>query len=48
MIGAEAVAWLEGRHEPKRYSIDDLKQIKARYLALVRDIKKGEATHATQ
>ena len=48
MIGAEAVAWLEGRHEPKHYSIDDLKQIKARYLALVRDIKKGEATHATQ
>ena len=47
-IGAEAVAWLEGRHEPKHYSIDDLKQIKARYLALVRDIKKGEATHATQ
>ena len=47
-IGAEAVAWLEGRHEPKHYSIDDLKQIKARYLALVRDMKKGEATHATQ
>lgn len=47
-IGAEAVAWLEGPHEPKRYSIDDLKQIKARYVALVRDIKKGEATHATQ
>ena len=41
-IGAEAVAWLEGRHEPKHYSIDDLKQIKARYLALVRDLKKGE------
>ncbi len=47
-IGAEAVAWLEGPHEPKHYSIDDLKQIKARYLALVRDMKKGEATHATQ
>ena len=42
MIGAEAVTWLEGPHEPKHYSIDDLKQIKARYLALVRDLKKGD------
>ena len=41
-IGAEAVAWLEGPHEPKHYSIDDLKQIRARYLALVRDMKKGD------
>lgn len=47
-IGADAVAWLEGPHAAKHYSIDDLKQIKARYLALVRDMKKGEATHATQ
>ena len=41
-IGAEKVAWLEGRHEAKHYSIDDLKAIKARYLALVRDLKKGD------
>ena len=47
-IGAEAVAWLEGLHEPKHYSIDDLKAIKAKYRALVRDMKKGEATHAIQ
>ena len=41
-IGADKVAWLEGPHEPKHYSIEDLKQIKARYLALVRDLKKGD------
>lgn len=40
-IGAEQVAWLEGPHEPKRYSIDDLKEIKAKYRALVRELKKG-------
>ena len=40
-IGAEAVAWLEGRHEPKRYSIDDLKAIKAKYKALTRELQQG-------
>lgn len=42
-IGAEAVAWLEGPHEPKKYSIEDLKAIKAKYRALVREMKKGLA-----
>lgn len=35
-------------HEPKHYSIEELQAIKAKYRALVRDLKKGEATHATQ
>lgn len=39
-IGAEAVAWLEGRHEPKHYSIDDLKQIKAQYRQKLRELKE--------
>ncbi|UZZ08984.1 recombination protein NinG [Ectopseudomonas mendocina] len=39
-IGAEAVAWLEGPHEPKKYTIEDLQQIKAHYRALLRDLKK--------
>lgn len=39
-IGAEAVAWLEGRHEPKRYSIDDLKAIKAEYQQKLRELKE--------
>src|SRR5574340_236776 len=33
-IGLAAVEWLEGPHEPKKYTIDDLKQIKAHYTAL--------------
>jgi hypothetical protein len=42
-IGAEAVAWLEGPHKPKKYTIDDLQQIKAKYRALTRELK-GRAT----
>lgn len=30
-IGAEKVEWLEGPHEPKRYTIEDLQAIKAEY-----------------
>ncbi|CAE6949919.1 Bacteriophage lambda NinG family protein [Ectopseudomonas oleovorans] len=45
-IGADAVAWLEGPHEPKKYTIEDLQQIKAHYRALLRDLKKQqEANH---
>lgn len=40
-IGADAVEWLEGPHEPKRYSIDDLKQIKAKYQAMTRELKRA-------
>lgn len=39
-IGADKVAWLEGKHEPKRYSIDDLKQIKAEYRQKLRELKE--------
>lgn len=46
-IGADAVEWLEGPHEPKRYTIDELKQITAHYRALLRDLKKQQdAGHA--
>lgn len=38
-IGAEKVEWLEGPHEPKRYTIEDLKAIKAHYRAKVRELK---------
>ncbi|TRO29647.1 recombination protein NinG [Ectopseudomonas mendocina] len=43
-IGADAVAWLEGPHEPKKYTIEDLQQIKAHYRALLRDLKKQQET----
>lgn len=42
-LGAEKVEWLEGPHEPLRLSIEDLKQIKAKYRALVREMKKAVA-----
>lgn len=42
-IGAEQVAWLEGPHEPKRYSIEDLKAIAADFRARLRELKKGQA-----
>lgn len=30
-IGLDAVEWLEGPHEPKKYTIDDLKEIEKEY-----------------
>lgn len=39
-IGQEAVEWLEGPHEPKRYTIEDLKEITSIYRAKVRQLKK--------
>ena len=37
-IGQANVDWLEGPHEPKHYSIDDLREIKARYTKLAKEI----------
>ncbi|WXL23931.1 recombination protein NinG [Ectopseudomonas mendocina] len=42
-IGLEAVEWLEGPHEPKKYTVDEIKAIKAHYRALVRELKRGVA-----
>lgn len=39
-IGAERVAWLEGSHGPAKYTVEELKQLKVTYRALVRDMKK--------
>jgi hypothetical protein len=38
-IGTEKVEWLEGPHEPQRYTIEQLKEIKAHYRALIRELK---------
>jgi len=38
-IGAEQVAWLEGPHEPKKYTIDDLKALTALYRAKTKELK---------
>lgn len=42
--GIEYVEWLEGRHDPKRYTADDLRSIKSEYAAKYKellDAKKG-------
>lgn len=38
-IGLAAVEWLEGPHEPKKYTIDDLKALTVHYRALTRELK---------
>jgi hypothetical protein len=40
-IGLEAVEALEANNEPKRYTIEELKEIKAKYRALARELKRG-------
>lgn len=42
-IGAELVEWLEGKHEPKRYTIEDLKAITAEYRAKTRELRRAAA-----
>ena len=42
-IGAEAVEWLEGPHEPKKYTVEQLKAMTAAYRAKTREMKKGQA-----
>lgn len=39
-IGADKVAWLEGPHEAKRYTVEDLKELKRHYRALSRELIK--------
>ena len=40
-IGSESVEWLEGTHDPKKYTIDDLKSIKATYKAKLKELENG-------
>lgn len=42
-IGAEAVEWLEGPHEPKKYTIEQLKAMTADYRAKTRELKRAVA-----
>ncbi|MGX1186692.1 hypothetical protein AB7M29_004371 [Pseudomonas sp. F-14 TE3623] len=42
-IGADKVDWLEGPHDPKRYTIEELKTIKAAYRAKTRELKREAA-----
>jgi len=38
-IGAELVEWLEGPHEPKKYTVEELKAMTAGYRAKTRELK---------
>ncbi|WP_223504239.1 recombination protein NinG [Pseudomonas sp. GL-RE-29] len=40
-IGEEKVVWLEGPHEAKKYTVEELKAMTADYRAKTRDLKKG-------
>ncbi|NWC20364.1 recombination protein NinG [Pseudomonas tolaasii] len=42
-IGADAVEWLEGPHEAKKYTVDELKAMTAEYRAKTKELKKGQA-----
>ena len=42
-IGIHAVEWLEGPHEPKKYTVEQLKAMTAEYRAKTRELKKGQA-----
>ena len=42
-IGAEAVEWLEGPHEAKKYTVDELKAMTADYRAKTKELKEGQA-----
>ena len=37
-IGADKLQWLEGPHEPPKYTIDDLKAIKLKYAKLCKEM----------
>jgi len=39
-IGQDKVDWLEAPHEPKRYTIEDIKAIKKKYATLARNLEK--------
>jgi hypothetical protein len=42
-IGPEKVAWLEGLHPACKYTVEEIKAIKADYRAKTRELRKGEA-----
>lgn len=39
-LGVEVVEWLEGPHEPRRYTIDELKAIRDEYRTRLRELQK--------
>lgn len=42
-IGAEKVAWLEGLHPARKYTVEEIKAIKAEYRAKTKELKRAAA-----
>ena len=42
-IGVDKVAWLEGPHEARKYTVEEIKAIKAEYRAKTRELKRAAA-----
>ncbi|MCE0464883.1 recombination protein NinG [Pseudomonas uvaldensis] len=42
-IGADLVEWLEGPHEPRKFTVEEIKAIKAEYRAKTRELKRAAA-----
>jgi hypothetical protein len=42
-IGAEKVAWIEGPHPARKYTVDEIKAIKAEYRAKTKELKRAAA-----
>lgn len=42
-IGLEAVEALEADHQPRKYTVEELKAITTEYRAKTRELKKGQA-----
>lgn len=42
LIGIEKVEWLEGPHEPKKYTVDDLIAIRKEYIAKRKELEKNK------
>jgi hypothetical protein len=43
LIGPEKVDWLEGPHPVCKYTVDEIKTIKAEYRAKTRELKRAAA-----
>ncbi len=40
-IGSKALAWLEGPHDPQKYTVEELQQIKATYKQKLKELNGG-------
>lgn len=45
-VGPETLAWIEGPHEPKKYTIGDLKAIKAEYKEKLKYLRDQPERHS--